>query len=184
MIEVEPFTIKVEDSVLEDLEARLKNTRFDNNTEFDTKGRDYGQELPLQHSLVEHWRDSYDWRAHEAKLNQFHHFRATIRDNQKLHFIHERSRVPGAIPLLLIHGWPGSVYEFHKVIPSLTAPEPGRALRLKHAFHVIAPSIPGFGWSDPANSPGMGTAEAARVFHELMVGLGYEKVRCLCDLSS
>jgi len=91
-----------------------------------------------------------------------------------LHFIHERSRVPGAVPILLIHGWPGSIWEFHKLIPQLVQPT-GRALRLKQAFHVVAPSLPGYGWSEECTTPGMNVTRMARMFNELMLKLGYEK---------
>jgi pimeloyl-ACP methyl ester carboxylesterase len=120
--------------------------------------------------LREHWAEGYDWRKHEAELNAFKHFKLHV-EALELHFIHERSRVPGAVPLLLIHGWPGSVWEFHKILPKLSNPT-GRALRLKQAFHVVAPSLPGFGFSEAAAGPGMNVGRIARMFNDLMHKLG------------
>jgi len=102
-------------------------------------------------------------------LNEFKHFKLTVQE-LNVHFIHERSANASAVPLILIHGWPGSVWEFHKIIPLLTDPKDGQ-----QAFHVVVPSLPGFGWSDPAKEPGMGVVKIASMFNELMTRLGYSK---------
>jgi len=157
--------------VLQDLKERLRKTRWSPN--FNTRGMQYGQERSLQESLLSHWVNAYDWRKYEFEINSFSNFKLKVH-GLDVHFIHERSRVPGAIPILLIHGWPGSVWEFHKAIPMLVNPA-DRALRLKQAFHVVAPSLPGYGWSEASQEPGMGTQEIAEMFNELMRRLGYDK---------
>jgi len=124
-------------------------------------------------ALMDYWRTSYDWRAHERELNHFHHYRATV-DGVGLHFIHERSAGPKPLPLLLIHGWPGSVYEFSWVIPMLTDParfggDPA------DAFDVIAPSLPGYGFSDPPRERGFNIQRMADLFVRLMDLLGYAR---------
>src|SRR5229473_220381 len=119
MSKVEPFKIHVPDEVLSDLRERLARTRFA--SEIPGTGWDYGTNLDYLKQLVEYWRDSYDWRKHEAELNRFTHFKANI-DGLNLHFIHDRGRGPNPMPLLLSHGWPGSVYEFMQIIPMLTDP--------------------------------------------------------------
>ena len=121
--------------------------------------------------LVGYWRDTYDWRARRTALNRFDHFRTTI-DGQAIHFIHARSADPDALPLLLTHGWPGSIVEFLDVIPRLTDPEAygGRA---GDAFHVVAPSLPGYGFSEPPRSRGWDPQRIAEAFVELMGRLGY-----------
>ena len=168
---IEAFEIRVEDEVLEDLHHRLARTRFPDQIE-DT-GWEYGIPVDYLRDLVGYWRDTYDWREHEARLNAFEQFRTTI-DGQRIHFIHARSAHPDALPLLLTHGWPGSVVEFLDVIPRLTDPESfgGRA---DDAFHVIAPSLPGYGFSGPTRAPGWDPQRIARAFVELMDRLGYTR---------
>ncbi|MGD0392498.1 MAG: epoxide hydrolase family protein, partial [Acidimicrobiales bacterium] len=121
--------------------------------------------------LVDYWRDSFDWRAQEARLEELDHFRTSI-DDQGIHFVHARSPHPDALPLLLIHGWPGSVVEFLEVIPRLVDPESygGDA---GDAFHVVAPSLPGYGFSEPTRSRGWDVQRIAGAFVELMGRLGY-----------
>lgn len=166
---IETFRIQIEDSILEDLHHRLAQTRFPDQIE-DT-GWDYGIPVDYLRELVGYWRDTYDWRSEEARLNGFDHFRTAI-DGQEIHFIHARSAHPDALPLLIIHGWPGSVVEFLEVIPRLTDPEAygGRA---SDAFHVIAPSLPGYGFSEPPRTRGWDVQRIAVAFVELMVRLGY-----------
>ncbi|MBV9410282.1 MAG: epoxide hydrolase N-terminal domain-containing protein, partial [Acidimicrobiia bacterium] len=110
---LERFDIHVDDAVLDDLRRRLDQTRFPDQIE--GTGWEYGIPTSYVRELVQYWRDGYDWRAQEARLNQFDHFRTTI-DGQSIHFIHARSSREGAFPFLLIHGWPGSVVEFLDVI--------------------------------------------------------------------
>ncbi len=168
---IEPFEVRVDDSILGDLRHRLALARFPDQIE-DT-GWDYGIPVDYLRELVEYWRDTYDWRSEEAKLNRFEHYRTTI-DGQQIHFLHARSPNPDALPLLLTHGWPGSVVEFLDVIPRLTDPESfgGRA---DDAFHVVTPSLPGYGFSEPTRSPGWDPPRIARAFVELMDRLGYRR---------
>ena len=142
---IEPFEIRVAESVLDDLRNRLASTRLPDQIE--GTGWEYGIPVDYVRELVEYWRDTYDWRAHEARLNELAHFRTSI-DDQSIHFIHARSPHADAFPLLLTHGWPGSVVEFLDVIPRLTDPEAHDGSRAD-AFHVVVPSLPGYGFSEP-----------------------------------
>ncbi len=143
MAQVESFKVDVSDEVLKDLRERLDRTRFPD--EVPDTGWEYGTNLAYMKELVEYWRTRYDWRKHEAELNRFAHYKTNI-DGLDIHFIHEPGRGPNPKPLLLSHGWPGSVYEFMRIIPMLTDPaahggDPNRS------FTVIAPSLPGYGFS-------------------------------------
>jgi pimeloyl-ACP methyl ester carboxylesterase len=168
---VERFEVQVEDAVLADLRARLERTRIPDQIE--GTGWEYGIPADYLRELVGYWRDEYDWRAQEARLNEFAHFR-TLVDGQSIHFIHARSERPDAFPLLLTHGWPGSVVELLDVIPRLTAPE-AHGGRASDAFDVIAPSLPGYGFSEPTRTPGWDVQRIARAFAELMGRLGYAR---------
>jgi pimeloyl-ACP methyl ester carboxylesterase len=168
---IEPFEIRVDDSILDDLHRRLTSTRLPDQIE--NTGWEYGIPLDYLGELIGYWRHTYDWRSEESRLNGFDHYRTTV-DGQLIHFIHARSASPDALPLLLTHGWPGSVVEFLDVIPRLTDPESfgGQA---GDAFHVIAPSLPGYGFSGPTRSRGWDPARIARAFVELMDRLGYRR---------
>ncbi|MBM3672398.1 MAG: epoxide hydrolase [Actinobacteria bacterium] len=170
-LEVVPFRIEVRDAILNDLHERLDRTRFPNQIE----GIEWGQgaELQFLSELVGYWRAKYDWRATEARLNAFDQVLTEI-DGQRIHAIHARSPEPDALPLLLVHGWPGSVMEFLDVIGPLTDPvvHGGEA---RDAFHVIAPSLPGFAWSGPTHELGWHPRRIAGAFHQLMGALGYER---------
>jgi len=168
---IERFQIRVDDSVLEDLRDRLTRTRFADQIE--GAGWDYGIPMDYLRELVEYWRDTYDWRAQEARLNSFSHFRTRI-DGQSIHFIHARSAHTDAFPLVLTHGWPGSVVEFLDVIPRLIDPEADGG-RAADAFHVITPSLPGYGYSEPTRSRGWDVQRIAHAFVELMDRLGYSR---------
>src|SRR5262249_12980902 len=117
---IEPFEIRIEDAILEDLRTRLARTRFPD--EIADTGWEDGVPTSYLRDLVRYWHDGYDWRAQEARLNAFAHFRTLI-DGQWIHFVDARSPHPEAFPLLLMHGWPGSIVEFLDVIPRLTNPE-------------------------------------------------------------
>ncbi|MBV8387221.1 MAG: epoxide hydrolase [Acidimicrobiia bacterium] len=158
---IERFDIRVGDDVLEDLRRRLGATRFPD--QIDGTEWEYGIPTGYVRELVEYWRDSYDWRAQEAGLNELDHFRTTI-DGQSIHFIHARSQREDAFPFLLIHGWPGSVVEFLDVIPRLT-----------DEFHLVVPSLPGYGFSEPTRTTGWDPTRMARAFVELMARLGYDR---------
>jgi epoxide hydrolase len=168
---VRPFTIDVSQPVLDDLRERLKRTRFPG--EIDGTGWDYGANRAYMKDLVAYWRDTFDWRAQERRLNQFDQFKTTI-DGLEIHFIHQRSKVPNARPLIITHGWPGSIVEFVKIIDPLTDPA-AHGGDASQAFHIVAPSIPGFGFSDQPNARGYNPERIARMFATLMQRLGYER---------
>jgi pimeloyl-ACP methyl ester carboxylesterase len=168
---VAPFTIHVPDAVLDDLRHRLALARWPD--EIDQSGWKYGADLGYMKELVAYWQDQYDWREQERRLNQFDHFRTTI-DGVGLHFIHQRSKHPEATPLLITHGWPGSVVEFMKIIEPLTDPV-SHGGRAEDAFHVVAASIPGFGFSDQPNEAGYGPDRVADMLVTLMDRLGYTR---------
>jgi microsomal epoxide hydrolase len=124
--------------------------------------------------LVEYWRDQYDWRAHERQINRLAHFKANV-DGNGIHFIHEKGKGPSPKPLLLIHGWPGSIYEFMEIIPMLTDPA-AHGGDAKDSFTVIAPSLPGYGFSDHPRARAMNIQAMAEIFHKLMTEtLGYKR---------
>ncbi len=168
---VRPFTIDVPDPVLDDLRARLRRTRLPD--QLPGTDWDYGTNRDYLGELLAYWRDDFDWRAQEAMLNQFDQFRTTI-DGLDIHFIHQRSPHEDALPLLITHGWPGSFMEFHKIIGPLTDPTAygGDA---SDAFHVVAPSIPGYGFSDKPTERGYHPQKMAELFGKLMARLGYDQ---------
>jgi pimeloyl-ACP methyl ester carboxylesterase len=168
---IERFEIRVDDSVLDDLRNRLASTRLPD--QIDGTGWEYGIPVDYVRELVEYWRDTFDWRAQEARLNELAHFRTSI-DGQSIHFIHARSPHADAFPLLLTHGWPGSVVEFLDVIPRLTDPEAHRG-SAADAFHVVVPSLPGYGFSEPTRTRGWDVRRIASAFTELMSRLGYDR---------
>jgi pimeloyl-ACP methyl ester carboxylesterase len=169
--EMKPFRIAVPQAELDDLRDRLSGTRWPD--ELPGAGWTLGVPLDYLRELAEYWRTAYDWRAQEARLNEFPQFTTEI-DGQRIHLLHVRSPEPGALPLVLTHGWPGSVVEFMGIIGPLTDPrshggDPG------DAFHVVAPSLPGFGFSGPTRDGGWWTNRIARAWVELMRRLGYER---------
>ncbi len=168
---VEPFRINVPADVLADLRERLTRTRFPD--EVPNSAWDYGTNLAYMRELVAYWKDRYDWRAAEAQLNAFPQYRATV-DALKIHFIHVRGVGRHPFPLVITHGWPGSVAEFVGVIGPLTDParyggEPA------DAFDVVIPSMPGYGFSDHPTEPGMDPERIAALWAQLMNGLGYTR---------
>jgi pimeloyl-ACP methyl ester carboxylesterase len=168
---VAPFRIQVPQAALDDLRERLARTRWPD--EVRGAGWSYGASLEVIRDLAEHWRDRFDWRAQEARLNSFAHFTAEA-DGQPIHFVHERGRGPQPMPLLLLHGWPGSFVEFEKTIPLLADPA-AHGGDAGDAFDVIVPSLPGFGFSPPSREPGMSNRRMAQLFVRLMEGLGYAR---------
>ncbi len=169
--EIVPFEVKVSDEVLEDLRRRLARTRFPQQIE--GTDWDYGVDGGYIRDLIRYWQDGFDWRKQEALLNGFPQFTTQIRD-QRIHFMHVRSKHEHAIPLLISHGWPGTVVEFLDVIGPLTDPE-AHGGRAEDAFHVVAPSLPGYGFSEFTKSTGYDAQVMAENFIELMARLGYEK---------
>ncbi len=169
--DIEPFRIEVDNATLADLHERLARTRFPE--QIDGTGWEYGVPTDYLRHLVEYWRDAYDWRSEEARLNRLPQFRTPI-DGQSVHFIHQRSDHPDALPLLITHGWPGSVVEFLDVIPRLTHPEDFGG-HPEDAFHVVAPSLPGYGLSEPTRTPGWDERRIAQAFTALMSRLDYPR---------
>src|SRR5438128_3435325 len=166
-----PFKIQVSDAVLADLKRRLAQARFAD--EFPDAGWDYGTNLAYLKNLVEYWRDKYEWRPQEKRLNAFDQYKTNI-DGVDIHFIHQRSRNPNAMPLLLLNGWPSSIIEYEKVIGPLTDPSAygGRA---EDSFHVVIPSMPGFGFSGKPRERGYNPERIARMWVQLMARLGYTR---------
>src|ERR1700737_2925947 len=138
-----PFQIAIQQSVLEDLKDRLRRTRWPDQVPGEPWA--YGTDLEYLRALCAYWHDGYDWRKSEAELNQFKHFRVVLAGTQ-IHFIHEPGEGPHPRPLLLSHGWPGSFYEYHKLIPRLTRPS-SYGGDPADAFTVVVPSLPGYGLS-------------------------------------
>jgi epoxide hydrolase len=169
--EIRPFTIRVPDPVLADLKERLSHPRYPDALQGD--GWTYGTDIGYLKQLVAYWRDRFDWRAQERALNRFEQFTTTI-DGVTIHFIHRRSKQPGAFPLLITHGWPGSFVEFTKVIGPLTDPA-AHGGRAEDAFDLVIPSIPGFAFSDKPREPGYTPARIAAIEARLMARLGYQR---------
>ncbi|MGV0790360.1 epoxide hydrolase family protein [Mycolicibacterium sp. XJ1819] len=169
--DVRPFSISVPEADLEDLRARLRNTRWPDPECVD----DWSQGLPLSYAseLAAYWADGYDWGEREARLNRLPQFVTEI-DGIDIHFIHHRSAHDDAIPLLITHGWPGSVFEFAKVIEPLVDPT-AHGGKPEDAFHVVCPSLPGYGFSGKPTATGWGIDRIAEAWDALMVRLGYRR---------
>ncbi|MFZ0905817.1 MAG: epoxide hydrolase family protein [Mycobacterium sp.] len=169
MSELKPFRIDVPSEVLDDLHTRLAHTRWPEAECVD----DWSQGIPLAYTreLAAYWADGYDWRSREAALNRFDQFTTEI-DGLDIHFIHQRSPHADALPLVITHGWPGSIVEFHKVIDPLVNPASGRA---EDAFHVVCPSLPGYGFSGKPAETGWGVGKIAQAWETLMLRLGYDR---------
>lgn len=167
-----PFRIAVPDEAIADLKARLANTRW---TDAVTgAGWSYGADLAFMKELAAYWRDGFDWRAQETRLNAFPQFLANV-DGHDIHYIHVRGTGPKPLPLILSHGWPSSIAEFRKVIPLLTDPA-SHGGRAEDAFDVVAPSLPGYGFSARPTEPGMNSPRITALFARLMVEtLGYDR---------
>ena len=165
--DLEPFWIDVPSDVLADLAERLRRTRFPNQI----PGIGWQQGVPLGYlqEIVRYWLDTYDWRVHEARLNRYQQFITTV-DGQRIHFLHIRSRHQAAVPLFLIHGWPGSVVEFLDVIDPLADPaDPS------DAFHLVVPSLPGYGFSGRTTETGWNPRRIAAAFGQIADRLGYQR---------
>ncbi len=171
-IKPKPFKIEIPDAVLADLRERLARTRLPD--EVHDSGWEYGTNLAYLKELIEYWRTRYDWRAHERQLNRFEHFIAPV-DGLDIHFIHQPGRGANPKPLLLIHGWPGSIYEFDRIIPMLTDPA-AHGGNPADSFTLIAPSLPGYGFSGHPTTRAMNIQAIAALFHKLMTEvLGYRR---------
>jgi epoxide hydrolase len=168
---IREFRIDVPQSDLDDLRQRLQRVRWP--AQIPGTGWERGVPVDYLKGLVDRWLTAYDWRAAEARLNGHPQFTTRI-DGQTIHFLHVRSPEPDALPLILTHGWPGSVVEFLHVLGPLTDPASYGADR-RDAFHVVAPSVPGFGFSVPLEGPGWNHGRIARAWKELMARLGYDR---------
>lgn len=169
--DIERFRIGIAQADLDDLAERLGRTRWPSSL----PGAPWERGVPASYlrELAAYWREDFDWRAQEARLNSYPQYTTEI-DGQKIHFMHVKSPEPGATPLLLIHGWPGSVVEFLHVIGPLTDPR-GHDGDPAQAFDLVIPSLPGFGFSGPVTEPGWGSRRIASAFAELMRRLGYQR---------
>ncbi|KZV68202.1 alpha beta-hydrolase [Peniophora sp. CONT] len=173
----QPFTISVPDAHLDLLKRKLELARLPD--ELEGAGWDYGVPRADIERLLQRWKNGYDWRAEEAALNkELPMFTRDIsiegHDSLNVHYVHQKSTIAGAIPLLFVHGWPGSFMEVRKVLPLLVAPSDSSA----PAFHVVAIGLPGFGFSEAPKKPGFGLKQMAETGHKLMIALGYDEYVC------
>ncbi len=162
---VQPFKIDIPDSVLEDLQSRLERTRWPD--EMPGTEWDYGSNLDYVKELVEYWRTKFDWRAQEKLINSLAHFKTEV-DGLDIHFIHEKGKGPNPMPLIITHGWPSCFFEMTKIIPLLTDPA-SHGGDAADSFDVVAPSLPGFGFSDHAQDRGMEVQRVAGMWNKLMI---------------
>jgi len=169
--EIRPFKIQIEGAELEDLKRRLRATRW---PDAETVG-DWSQGIPLDYvrKVCEYWASDYDWRKTEARLNALPQFQTDL-DGVNIHFLHIRSRHEDAIPLVLTHGWPGSIVEFLKVIPALTDPT-AHGGEATDAFHLVCPTLPGYGFSGQPKQHGWTVEKIARAWSKLMLRLDYQR---------
>ncbi|QFG03907.1 epoxide hydrolase family protein [Tepidiforma bonchosmolovskayae] len=169
---IRPFTISVPGEVLADLRERLARTRWPE--QLPDAGWDYGANLAYIRELCDYWANGYDWRLHESHLNRYPGFLAEV-DGVDLHFWHITSGNPSAIPLLLVHGWPGSIFEFNFIIDRLVHPE-AHGNSAADAFDLVIPALPGFGFGGKPRERGWGISRIAAAFHTLMTReLGYRR---------
>ena len=175
MADIKPFKISIPDAGLEDLQARLSLAKFPKD-ELDGAGWDYGSPLQDVKRLTAYWREAYDWRKAEAELNTHPHFLTTIQctgfEPLEIHFLHQRSHVADAIPLLFVHGWPGSFLEALKIYKPLSDPGPNSKAP---AFHFVALSLPNYGFSEGSKKKGFAIAQYAETCNRLMLKLGYNE---------
>ena len=170
-MDIRPFRIDIPDHQLDDLRSRLRAARW--STPVAGAPWDDGTDLDLMQRLALYWRDGFDWRRQEARLNRLPHVVATI-DGAQIHVIHQRGTGPAPLPLILTHGWPGSFAEIEHIIPLLADPGAHGGDRAD-AFHVVVPSLPGFGFSPPPTERGVSSREIAGLWRSLMEGLGYPR---------
>jgi len=169
--DLRPFTVSVADADVADLRRRLADARWPDR--IDDTGWEYGCDVDWLRDLAGYWADGFDWRAAEARINAFDQV-VTVVDGQRIHAVHQRSSEPDALPLLLSHGWPGSIVEFLHVLGPLTDPA-AHGGDPADAFHVVAPSLPGFAWSGPTTERGWGPHRMGGAFATLMDRLGYDR---------
>jgi pimeloyl-ACP methyl ester carboxylesterase len=158
---IEPFEIHIPDSVLDDLHKRIARTRWPKSVP--NSGWEYGTDVTTLQTLVDFWQNNFDWRKEERKINQFPQFRVMV-DDLRIHVIHIRSKNPEVLPLIITHGWPGSFLEHLKIAP-----------KLQDSFHIVIPSLPGYGFSDGSEIGGLNPRRIAALWVKLMHTLGYER---------
>jgi pimeloyl-ACP methyl ester carboxylesterase len=168
---MEPYRIDVAQSELDELNNRLNRTRWPD--ELPEVGWSYGVSKAYLAELIAYWRTDYDWRVHEARLNRVPQFTTEV-DGQNIHFLHVRSPEPDATPLIITHGWPSTVYDFLGILGPLTDPR-SHGADAAQAFHVVAPSLPGFAFSGPTHDTGWGVTRIAQAWVELMRRIGYDR---------
>ena len=168
---IHPFRVEILQADLDGLHDRLAQTRWPD--ELPGVGWSRGVPLGYLRDLAGYWRDGYDWRGHEARLNRLPQF-TTVVDGQPIHFLHVRSPEPDALPLIVTHGYPGSVVEFLDLVGPLTDPR-AHGGDPADAFHLVAPSLPGYGFSTPVREPGWAMGRTTRAWVELMARLGYHR---------
>ena len=162
---IKPYFINVHQEILDDLNVRIKNTRWPD--EMDSSGWNYGANLSYIKELSDYWLNDFNWRKIESEINSLPNFMAEI-DGHQIHFLHIKGKGKKSIPLIITHGWPGSFIEMLKLIPLLTNDE-------NFSFDLVIPSVIGFGFSSKCVEPGCDNAYVANVWHKLMLKLGYEK---------
>ena len=169
---MEAFEIAISDEALDDLRRRLRHTRWPD--EMPGIGWEYGSNLDYIKELVAYWANDFDWREQERKLNGFHHFKSEV-DGLNIHFIRENGAGPNPMPLVITHGWPSSIFEMTKIIPLLADPG-GHGADPADSFDVVAPSLPGFGFSQASQEPGMQVQKVADLWAKMMTeNLGYPR---------
>ncbi|VDO27460.1 unnamed protein product [Onchocerca flexuosa] len=171
-----PFKVSVSDEAINDLKYRLRNARINYESLEECNDFSYGFNGKYLKHLANYWLNKYNWKYHEDIINSLPQFITEI-EGLKIHFIHAkpREKYEVVVPLLIVHGWPGNVFEFHKIIPMLLDPVQQIGSDINVAFEVIAPSIPGFGWSGVPMKKGLSPKAAARIFNKLMVRLGFSR---------
>jgi pimeloyl-ACP methyl ester carboxylesterase len=170
-MEVQTFKLPYSESAVQDLRDRLAGTRWPDT--IPGSGWEYGFDLEYLQSICRYWREKFDWKAEVERLTRLHHFQYTEGD-QSIHFVHERGKGPAPIPILLLHGWPGSFLEMLKLVPRLTDPAACGG-ESRDSFDVVVVSLPGFGFSSRPRNRGMNTARMSDLFAELMNEVGYER---------
>ena len=168
---VVPYEISISQSDIEDLEARLANSRLPD--QLNSISWEYGSDLSFMQEVLSYWQEEFNWREQEQRLNQFDQFKTQI-DGLEMHFIHQRSENPNSIPLMLVHGWPGSISEFTDILGPLTDPA-AHGGDISDSFHVVAPSLPGFGFSGIPSETGYSPEKIAKILAMLMEKIGYDQ---------
>ena len=169
---MDPFEIAISDQALDDLRQRLQHTRWPD--EMPASGWEYGSNLDYIKELVDYWANDFDWREQERKLNGFQHYKSEV-DGLSIHFILEKGTGPNPMPLVITHGWPSTIFEMTKIIPLLSDPG-GHGADPADSFDVVAPSLPGFGFSQASQEPGMQVQKVADLWAKMMTeNLGYSK---------